>query len=117
MLATIPYGLIGLTALALAVTLGLIKFWPSRLTLNVIIRFKRLAYYRKRYSINRTFKKRENDIVYSTFIRSWVDMIGARDEASERYHLIIGLRRGDLMNLIQEYQPYFRKRLQYQPPY
>lgn len=116
MLATIPYHLIALTALALIATLLIIKFYPTRLKLSGVW-LKRLEYYRKRRTINRAFKKSENDITYSTFLLSWVDLRRALDVGGDRHRRIIRRRYEDTVELIEMYQPYFTKRLKYYPPY
>lgn len=111
----IHWGIIVMTTLALTMALIVIKLYPD--TSTTLNRFmKQLEYYKKRWSINRTFKRWENDVLYSTFLKSWVDLGGALNEAGERYHLIVRIRYNVLMDLIQEYQPYFRKELQYHPP-
>lgn len=113
MLGTIPYHLIALTAFALIVALGIIKFFPE----TGGIWLKRLEYYRKRRVINRLFKKDENDIVYSTFLLSFCDLDRAVSQGSKRHAAVVRSRHNRLVSLMAEYQPYFKRELQYQQPY
>lgn len=77
---------------------------------------KRIEYYWERRKINRHFKKRESQIVYGTFLRSFCDMRGAMHEASTRYGRIVELRYWDLKHLNAEYQCYFDRDLEITPP-
>lgn len=111
MFSTIPYYLIGLTALALISALCLIKFWPKSL-LPYDIWLKRLEYYRKRYLIERAFTKKLDSLSYSTFF----DMGSARRRGMDIYHRITLIRYDELDALRKEYQQYFPNVLRYHPP-
>lgn len=73
--------------------------------------FKHIAYYWKRWRIDREFKSKFNSVARGTFIQSIFDHKGALSSASSQYGRLAGIRFKKHVALNAEYQMYFNSPL------